>query len=416
MLVKIESHPKIYTLLFCLIAFIIPFVEATATQFISIAIILLAVFWIISGDFSAKLARLKQRKLVWVFVALYLVNLISLLFSTHQDIAGKILVKKLAILLLPIILGSLPALPAKSGRYILLTFVFSVLLCSLFTYKVDLRLLLDRDDMTHMVGNILLHRIYFGPFCCFAIFILVRFFPGSPLWFRVLAVVAVAYLLFFLYLLYAKMAIIALFAVSGMVTLLYLYNSRTRYYILGGLLAAAISGFFYLSHNPKLQSMIGQVTSMQGFSYQTYDINLVGSFNVRYINWGCSFDILKQDSNWLTGLGLGNVQDKLNACYKDRNPWVLENRMNAHSEYIEEMLRNGLGGLVVLLANILIPLYLGLKKRNFFYLSFLLLFAICSFTESFLSRQAGIIFFAFFNSLLAFHFMNTTEEESAKFI
>jgi O-antigen ligase len=77
--------------------------------------------------------------------------------------------------------------------------------------------------------------------------------------------------------------------------------------------------------------------------------------------------------------------------------------MNAHNQYFEETLHNGIGGLLLFLISLLVPAYIALSRKDLIYLAFILIFSLCCITESMLTRQIGIIFYAFFNSLYFFN-------------
>jgi O-antigen ligase len=124
---------------------------------------------------------------------------------------------------------------------------------------------------------------------------------------------------------------------------------------------------------------------------------------IRSIQWQCSFEILK--TNAVVGVGTGDVQPYLQECYQAKAFWGHLARYNAHNDYFEEALRHGLLGLFIYLVSLFYPLYLSLKQHQYMYTAFLLLFMCCCMTESMLNTQKGAVYFAFFNSLFAFHLL-----------
>ena len=132
------------------------------------------------------------------------------------------------------------------------------------------------------------------------------------------------------------------------------------------------------------------------------------ALDLRMVQWGCAAKILLNSNNTLFfGVGTGDVQDSMAPCYASQNYSELKNSYNAHNEFIEEALRHGLIGLFIFLSALLIPFYLSIyEHRSYLYFLFLLIFIIWSFTESTLSTQKGAVFYAFFNSLLFFNFID----------
>lgn len=133
-----------------------------------------------------------------------------------------------------------------------------------------------------------------------------------------------------------------------------------------------------------------------------------GGKALRIAIWKCSADILNE--HWLTGVGTGDVQDSLQKAYEKRKFYFasMYNRYNAHNEYLQITLANGLTGLLILLSCIFYPLLH--YNKNFSgntYLLFLMLFALVGFSESLLEVNKGIIWYSFFNSIFAFGYLKS---------
>ena len=166
----------------------------------------------------------------------------------------------------------------------------------------------------------------------------------------------------------------------------------------------------------KLQSLVKEINLFstftqtkltEGISSEKYSPALANSVNSRKVIWYCSIATLKTDNHWLWGVGTGDVQDHLTNCYKDKNKYLYEHReFNAHNEYLQTFVRNGIFGLLSLLGIILLLSKAGLQHKSYVYLGFLIFFLISNLTESMLSRQAGVIFFTCFNSLFVFTLFN----------
>jgi len=69
------------------------------------------------------------------------------------------------------------------------------------------------------------------------------------------------------------------------------------------------------------------------------------------------------------------------------------------------MVAVGIPGILILLANLFIPMYIAIKRKQFVYLLFLLILCLNFLTESMLDQQAGTMFYGLFNSLLMFNFV-----------
>jgi O-antigen ligase len=133
-----------------------------------------------------------------------------------------------------------------------------------------------------------------------------------------------------------------------------------------------------------------------------------GGKAIRVAVWKCGADILKK--HWPIGVGTGDVQDSLQKAYENRKFYFasMYNKYNAHNEYLQITLANGLPGLLILLSCILYPLlsYRKIFSGNIYFL-FLLLFAVVGMTESILEVNKGIIWYSFFNSIFAFGYLKS---------
>ncbi len=118
--------------------------------------------------------------------------------------------------------------------------------------------------------------------------------------------------------------------------------------------------------------------------------------------YDCSINLIKKEI--LFGYGVGNVQQKLNDCYQEKNYVVAEFRslgseINTHNYYFHMWLSAGLFALLFLLYMFGHNFYIALKLKNFTFLFFLLMFSLSLLTENVLVRMYGVFLFAVMNSL-----------------
>lgn len=107
-------------------------------------------------------------------------------------------------------------------------------------------------------------------------------------------------------------------------------------------------------------------------------------------------------SNLFFGVGLGDVHDEFMNYYEVNNSQLLgKNRKRVHNQYMVFAVGVGLIGLIIWLLVLYYPFSkLAWNKEIYFY--FLLIISISFLTDNTLERQAGVMFFSFFNSLLLF--------------
>jgi O-antigen ligase len=104
-------------------------------------------------------------------------------------------------------------------------------------------------------------------------------------------------------------------------------------------------------------------------------------------------EMLGEDPIFFTGYGLNATDFKIAQKQVEHNLYHDYGRKNFHNEYVQVFAELGIFGLVLLLIMVSINLRNALKSKDFMHISFAVLMISLFLTESFLSRQRGIIFF-----------------------
>ncbi|MES2836159.1 MAG: O-antigen ligase family protein [Bacteroidota bacterium] len=117
--------------------------------------------------------------------------------------------------------------------------------------------------------------------------------------------------------------------------------------------------------------------------------------------WKTAMSIIKQ--NFWFGVGTGDVSDSFKQAYIETNSPLDERwRLRAHNQYISIFVAFGAFGFLIFFASLFSPIILLYKKSTFNYVVFLIIVCLSFLTEDTLETQAGVTFFAFFNSYLLF--------------
>lgn len=136
-----------------------------------------------------------------------------------------------------------------------------------------------------------------------------------------------------------------------------------------------------------------------GISYQT-NAETENSVGIRKGIFKCAVDL--SGEYYLLGVGPQHLQKKLNECYYQFEGNDFDrHEFNTHNQYFDSLLSSGIVGLLVLLTVLLVPLYHSIQLKDPILFSFIILVGICMLTENILNRQAGVVFYAFFNAILA---------------
>ncbi|WP_366970307.1 O-antigen ligase family protein [Rhodocytophaga aerolata] len=265
---------------------------------------------------------------------------------------------------------------------------------------------------TNIVTIIGISHVYFGLYLALAILIITtatingKIFYFKNKWIQVIIGVC---LLLFLILLGAKMAIIAIFLI--LLINLASYIIRSGRYILAIVCCLLLGCFFYLTISifPVTKERFEALSNQENYQIGDNQWNSIASrISILY----CTKAVLKQ--NWLLGVGIGDAQHELNECFTSNKFGTLIN-MNAHNQFLQYILTSGITAFIAFTLCFLYPFvkFFRLRKANYLYIDFLLLFAFCCLTESMLESNKGIVFYSYFNSLLFLHVKKLQEEENS---
>lgn len=116
----------------------------------------------------------------------------------------------------------------------------------------------------------------------------------------------------------------------------------------------------------------------------------------RFEFWNTAVYIISKHA--LIGVGTGDVQNAFDTAYDETNSKLDKgSRFRSHNQYLTMAVAFGITGGIYFLFSLFFPV-LSLKKPGFLYVSFLLIALLSMLTEDTLETQAGVTFFAFFNS------------------
>ncbi len=380
------------------------------TQINSVCIIALCISLFFHKRLKKRFQNLLDNQFFYLFISLYIIQLIGLIYTSDFQDAFYKLETKLSLLVFPFAIGLMPKLTNKQTYIVIISFAFSCLLITFYYFFKTTDNFFFGNSLSFPASTKFLESIspgmgtvYMGMYNIFAMFsilyILLREWKYIPLGLKVLSITAIILLYAFVILIGARTALYIsfLFVIIYLTyNFLVLKNADVTTIVLS-ILSLTLTGFFAYNNevNNKVTSVFDTKTE-----YNTLDL--------RMVQWGCAAKILLNSNNTLFfGVGTGDVQDNIGQCYVSKNYDKLKDSFNAHNEYIEEALRHGLIGLFIFLSALLIPFYLSIyEHRSYLYFLFLLIFIIWSFTESTLSTQKGAVFYAFFNSLLFFNFID----------
>lgn len=371
------------------------------------SITLLAIVNIIKYWSRFKLMGVNQFYLI--VISYFVIHVFGLIYSENISQGLMQVERKLSFLVFPLIFYSLGIKSYNHEKLLnIITYLFfSSLLIGAVICNINLFIEYGNPfarGYSILLGPLHIDPVYFSFYAVFSIFsVLIITFRklGNLSVKKVLIGIACIYLTYFVLIVGSRSSTFV-FAILSFIFLFKLLLGRVNRFILILSLLLFICTFIILVYqipiikarviNPILAAYEGRFHSL---------------LNERIITWKCALETINLKM-LIFGFGTGDVKIHVAECYEKRN---LPLYFNSHNEYLSTLLRTGLLGLISLISNLLIGIFLYLKiKRNFF-LVLAITLSIVFISESVLSRQKGVVFFNLFNCFQIFYFLNYTKNK-----
>lgn len=363
--------------------------------------------------FTFKKSNFRVEKTLLLPVALFVLMALSLIW-TH-DMAGSLraLSKGLPLLIIPMCLLVLPPMTQKQIRAILKYFSYGMVGFTVFyLLKSLVRFALTGDTDVFFYHELVtedVNAIHVSTYVVVALFYFITKISRS-----VREIVSMILLTILLILLSSKNILI----VFGLLSCYYLWYFNTRpkgklikwgvvlFVILIVVLSSRIKQRLWIELESNLtersvnyeigteNEKVYNVSVKDAWTKETFAKNdFFPGTAFRIYQLRIFFEMLAEDSILLTGYGLNATDFKIAQKQVEHNLYEEYGRKNFHNEYVQVFAELGVLGFALLLFMVAINLGNALKSKDFMHISFAVLMISLFLTESFLSRQRGIIFF-----------------------
>ncbi|TSA27545.1 MAG: O-antigen ligase domain-containing protein [Bacteroidetes bacterium] len=398
-------HRYLYILfLFCLCLFI-PIDNVIAKFFIGFMVI----NWAVELRFIAKIKRIflnRRRIHILLFALFYILYLIGLLYSDNMDYGRFDIEVKLSLVIFPILFATFEPEIFRiiRIRYLFAAFVAGCLFASVYCTVHALAGYLQTGDpgiWSYSRFSVLHHTSYFSMFLNFAVVLVLAWFREHlrvvTRWQLVGITLLLLYFSLMVVLITSKIGLISLLVIYLLFTLLLLTQKGERKMAPYPVILAVMMVTMMLMSPGTMHRMDTSTGVVK--QADTVSANASESTAERILVWRSSLHIIREHP--LYGVGTGNVKDALLKEYEQHGiKYALSRRLDAHNQYLQTTLSLGLIGLLALLTMLLWPGILAFIRKDYIYLFFILLVSMNIFVESMFENQAGVVFYAFFNTLL----------------
>ena len=381
--------------LFLLLAFIIPLER----KLIPPIIILLFVSSLLNGSF-----KFKEKKGILALALLYVTYVVGLIYSSNLKYGLFDLEVKLSLLLFPLVFFISKIEMKTVADNILNSFIDGCFVASILSLvSAAIQYYLYSNINSFFYGELALygHSSYMALFLCFssALIYIKNIKQGNKISFPKKDLFLLALFSLIIFFLVSKTGIISILLIHfGFIGYLIIKN---KLYLKGTVALVLIFTLLFAGYKafPEVNNRFNELFSTV-FS-ESKELNSTSS--IRTAIWKTSLNILTEHP---FGVGTGDVKDVLVENYvKSGLDYAAEKELNAHNQFLQIALATGILGLLVLLLMIFYPFYYAIKNKHIIYMVFLGLIIINFLTEAMLETLAGVVFFAFFNTMLYITFV-----------
>ena len=339
-------------------------------------------------------------------ISFYVLLLIGMIHTDNSSSGWFDLEVKFSLFLFPIILP-LHEIDKKTFHKVLLSFVVGCFIAFLICLSMATMYYFSSLDPSVFYYNklsVFHHPTYFSMYLNFSIVIFYYVLITSNKEFLIrsdfLLILMISVFSVFVVLLSSKMGLITLLVIIFGGTVLWFLKSRAVFPSI--LVFLMVSSMIYISFNYSniIQERINE--AVQSISEEDYSFSTTSA---RLAIWEVALDIIEESP--IYGYGTGDVKDELLKEYKEREyNFLFYKKLNCHNQYLQSAIAFGVIGLIIFLFSIFYPLRKILQWRNYLYGGLLFVVVVNFLTESVLETQAGVVFYALFNSFLYFNHRN----------
>ena len=402
-LINSLNKKNILKLFILIIAFILPF-EKIIIRYL---LVLFALFCLFIADYK----QLKERQ-NWIklsLVSLWILPFLQLLILNKLEIYWEHLMTKLTLLIIPIIIITCyRPYEIKIGKvlkFFTLGCLISALFCmlnSLFSYYF----LENIKAFNYTSLSIFHHPGYFTMYLNFVIGIIylallkpIEFFNFSIKW----SITIISFLTLFILIASSRTGWITNILLHIIFLTIIITNKKFSKKIFVYVIIFLIPFVSIIYINPTIKLRFNELVKNAINVENSKKVS--SSSNVRRKTWLTSTKLIKK--KWLFGYGTGIGKKALKEQNKkDGYDYMYKKNFNAHNQFLQILIDHGLIGFLILLFYSFFMIYSSIVKKKFIFTIFLCIIILNFLTESILETQSGVIFFAFFNTILFFDWFN----------
>lgn len=375
---------------------------------------ILALVFLYMADARDAFATLRSRwRSVFLFSSLFWFYLFGMTYTQNVSEGWIDVVLKLSLLLFPLIFAAVPNtyIDRRWIRRLESVFVLSVSVVAIITLGISAYkyYFVGMSSSVFYYADMMYfeHPSYYALYVNLSILLLIRqliaenskamkshystYFKYSLLFF----------LVFFVVLLQSKGGLVSLLLMLCSMAVYYWYHYKKRVLATSLVVLPLLTFLLLYLVMPSLFGRMNDMVSVSNKEVKQEQKRMIrgqGSSMARVMLWKEAIALIKEYP--ILGVGTGDSEDVFQN--RLRSVGLIDEQTtlvyNAHSQFLQLTISLGVLGLACLCLLIFFPIVYGFKQKKMHYMAFAVMFAFNVLVESMFERQAGIMFFAFFNA------------------
>lgn len=365
----------------------------------SIGMIGLLINALINVNISRNLKLFWNNKALVAIASIFVLYLLSGLFSENMEEFSERMRLKLPLLVLPFAVTAIPKMNKKVYFPILYFFFWLIVMLSFYSLLMYL-FNFEEINKNYQAGRIMptpIHHIRFSLMLAFCVGIgwhlLVEKYIVRFDWERWLTLGATAYLIVFMHILAVRSGLLALYCIAAYF-MIALILKRKKYLLGAGLFVGCLlAGYWAVQKIPTLNNK---------FNYTLYSVNLfLRNDNIRELSDSRRLGsiqagwVLGKENLW-TGVGVGDIRDDTNDYLKAHYPELTDLGLMPHNQYFFVFAACGLPGLLWFVWATFMPLFYNKGFRDRLLVVFHLVIFSSFLVEHTIETQLGTAFYITF--------------------
>lgn len=398
------------TLLFSILLAFLPVLPKVST----ITILVVFVFTLIVDGKNISFSYRYKTPQIFIFL-LFVLYLIGVIYSDNQNFAWKDIEARLTFLVFPLLFFLFPSANDINKRALFLSFVLGCIVSSILSYIKAYDCFQSHGWEECWASNYLAYgihinylSIYYATAILFswAIFCKIR-------WTYIFKVILTSWFLYFIWRFDSLGAMLSVLGMVLIIMIYYLINTKglqKKVLVVTAILLGVIGSSLLFPRVKKYYETNYQYFHSQADRYQYVD-KTRESILVRAVVWEIA---IKEAAIYPFGVGTGDVKDHLIQKYKENGLYNLaEKKLNPHNQFLQTGVAIGWMGVISLILLQIGLIYRGFRTKNLLLISFVTLCFLNMMFESFLERQAGIVFFSLLIFILDYKIDHYSKNKSS---